>query len=197
MEGRLRENRQEVSTPPWQRVRLLTSFLILMIPVFVLSLASSLLWRAIARATPETFDDIHFWFYFFDVGREINVPTWFSAGLWIVIGLLAGYYSRRAARFRVSWGFFSFLAIFLSLDETLELHERLDVIGAEMAKHLPVEPGFTWVLPGVLIAVVLCVASLLHLIEHRSVDGGTAYRLSRTRNRSETAAAIGFSSAQR
>jgi hypothetical protein len=227
----------------WRRMRLLKTFAILLIPVAVLSLASYLLWRAIAQSTPENFDDIHFWFYFFDVGREINVPTWFSAGLWSVIGLITGYCARTAARFRISWGFFSFIAFFLSLDETLELHERLDVIGAEMATYLPFDLGFTWVLPGVLIAAVLCaflvrlmlslpgtvklgllasgvvfvsgavgvetlsglvlaeqgfapsffvltlieetlemaglalaVASLLHVLEYRRVDGGTAYR---------------------
>ncbi len=227
----------------WRRIRLVKTFLILLIPVVVLTLVSYLLWRAIAQSTPENFEDIHFWFYFFDVGREINVPTWFSAGLWSVIGLITGYYARSASRFRVSWGFFSFIAFFLSLDETLELHERLDVIGAEMATYLPVDLGFTWVLPGVLIAMALCaflvrlmlslpgavklgllasgavfvsgavgvetlsglvlaeqgfapsffvltlieetlemaglalaVASLLHVLEYRRIDGGTAYR---------------------
>ena len=228
----------------WRPVSLKRSFLVLMIPVLVLSATSYLLWRAVALSTPETYEDIHFWFYFFDVGREINVPTWFSAGVWIMIGVLAGYFARHATRFRFSWGFFSFLALFLSLDETLELHERLDGIGNELARYVPVQLGFTWVIPGVLIAALvcalllrlvlslpravklglfasgivfvagsvgaeslsglaflnegaapsffvltvieetlemtglaLCLASLLHLLEHRSFERGTAYRI--------------------
>lgn len=237
------DDRPVATADQWRRVSLVRAFLVLMIPVTVLSMVSYLLWRAIAQSTPETFEDIHFWFYFFDVGREINVPTWFSAGLWILIGVLAGYYARHAIRARISWGFFSFVAVFLSLDETLELHERLDVLGNELARFVPVQLGFTWVIPGVLIAGVLCalllrlvlslprtvmagllvsgvvfvsgsvgaeslsgmalvngepapsffvltlieetlemtglalcLASLLHVVEHRRVDGGTAYR---------------------
>lgn len=160
-----RADRSAEATVPaqWVRIGLLKSFLVLMVPVLALSTTSYLLWRAIAQSTPETFPDIQFWFYFFDVGREINVPTWFSAGLWIGVGLITGYFARRAARFRVSWGFFAFLAFFLSLDETLELHERLDGIGNELARYVPITLGFTWVLPGVLIAAVLC-AFLLRLV---------------------------------
>ncbi|OUM42151.1 hypothetical protein CI784_10500 [Arthrobacter agilis] len=153
----------DVVVHEWRRIRLFRAFLVLMVPVTFLSVTSYLLWRAIAQSTPDTYPDIQFWFYFFDVGREINVPTWFSAGLWIVIGLITGYYARHAAQFRLSWGFFSFLAIFLSLDETLELHERLDVIGSELARYIPFTIGFTWVIPGVLIATVLC-ALLLRLV---------------------------------
>lgn len=163
MRDRTDEETTVAAIRTWQRIRLVRCFLVLMVPVAVLSGASYLLWRAVAVSTPETYADIHFWFYFFDVGREINVPTWFSAGLWIVIGLLAAYYCRHAVRFRSSWGFFSFLAFFLSLDETLELHERLDVVGNELARFLPVTVGFTWVLPGVLIAAVLC-AFLVRLV---------------------------------
>lgn len=154
---------RSVTSAAWRRLRLIRTFLVLLIPVSALALTSYLLWRAIAQSMPETYADIHFWFYFFDVGREINVPTWFSAGLWILIGVLTGYYARRATRFRFSWGFFSFVAVFLSLDETLELHERLDVIGNQLAPYLPVQLGFTWVIPGVLIAAILC-AVLLRLV---------------------------------
>lgn len=228
----------------WVRIRLIKSALILAIPVAFLSLLSGVLWLAIHRSTPENFERIHFWFYFFDVGREINVPTWFSAGLWILTGVVAGYFARKASRFRKSWWLFASVCIFFSLDETLELHERLDLIGGRIALLLPFEVGFTWVIPGIAIATVLvllllrlvlslppsvrngiicagavfvsgavvvetlggnwlnahgmtwhfflmvlveetlemagvalCLASLLHLLEYRRVDGGTAYRM--------------------
>ncbi|MBG6191065.1 biotin transporter BioY [Arthrobacter sp. CAN_A212] len=238
---------QPTGTSPdnaWVRIRLIKSTLILAIPVATLSFLSGVLWLAIHRSTPENFDRIHFWFYFFDVGREINVPTWFSAGLWILTGVVAGYFARKASRFRKSWWLFASVCVFFSVDETLELHERLDLIGGRIALLLPFEVGFTWVIPGIVIAAVLvllllrlvlslppavcngiigagvtfvagavvvetlggywldangmtwhffllvlveetlemagvalCLASLLHLLEYRRVDGGTAYRM--------------------
>ncbi len=228
----------------WVRIRLIKSALILAIPVAILSFLSGVLWLAIHRSTPENFERIHFWFYFFDVGREINVPTWFSAGFWILTGVVAGYFARKASRFRKSWWLFASVCVFFSVDETLELHERLDLIGGRIALLLPFEVGFTWVIPGIVIAAVLvllllrlvlslppavcngiigagvtfvagavvvetlggywldangmtwhffllviveetlemagvalCLASLLHLLEYRRVDGGTAYRM--------------------
>lgn len=232
------------STDGWTRIRLIKSTLILGIPVAILSFLSGVLWLAIHFSTPENFERIHFWFYFFDVGREINVPTWFSAGLWILTGVVAGYFARRATRFRKSWWLFASVCVFFSLDETLELHERLDLIGGRIAMLLPFDVGFTWIIPGIAIAAVLvllllrlvlslppgvrngiilagatfvtgavvvetiggnwidtngmtwhffalvlveetlemagvaiCLASLLHLLEYKRLDGGTAYRL--------------------
>lgn len=147
----------------WQRIRLFRCFSYLMIPVSILSFISGSLWLAIHFAGPANFQPIQFWFYFFDVGREINVPTWFSAGMWIIAATFAGYFARHATRHCKSWLLFSVVCIVFSLDETLELHERLDVIGNEISKHLPIDLGFTWVIPGTLIAVLI-VALLLRLV---------------------------------
>lgn len=147
----------------WVRIRFIKSTLILAIPVMLLSFLSGALWLAIHFSTPENFERIHFWFYFFDVGREINVPTWFSAGLWILTGVVAGYIARKATRFRKSWWLFASVCVFFSLDETLELHERLDLIGGRIALLLPFEVGFTWIIPGIVIAAVL-VLLLLRLV---------------------------------
>ena len=147
----------------WVRIRFIKSTLILAIPVTLLGVLSGALWLAIHFSTPENFERIHFWFYFFDVGREINVPTWFSAGLWILTGVVAGYIARKAGRFKKSWWLFASVCIFFSLDETLELHERLDLIGGRIALLLPFEVGFTWIIPGILIAAVL-VLLLLRLV---------------------------------
>lgn len=150
-------------TDDWTRIRLIKSTLVLAIPVTILSFLSGALWLAIHFSTPENFERIHFWFYFFDVGREINVPTWFSAGLWILAGVVAGYFARKATRFRKSWWLFASVCVFFSLDETLELHERLDLIGGRIALLLPFEVGFTWIIPGIAIAAVL-VLLLLRLV---------------------------------
>lgn len=153
----------DATADDWVRIRFIKSTLILAIPVTLLSFLSGALWLAIHFSTPENFERIHFWFYFFDVGREINVPTWFSAGLWILTGVVAGYIARKACRFRKSWWLFASVCIFFSLDETLELHERLDLIGGRIAQLLPFEVGFTWIIPGIVIASVL-VLLLLRLV---------------------------------
>ena len=239
------------SVTGWKQIRLIRTFLILLVPCLVLSFISGALYLALTRSTPETFNDIHFWFYFFDVGREINVPTWYTSVMWVVAGLVAGYFARKAVRFRLSWGLFAFVCVLFSLDEMLELHERLDVIGVELSKYLPFDLHFVWVIPGVIIAAVfvllllrmvlslpagvrnglilagivfvsgavgaeslsglvlasyeeappiffavtlleetlemsgvsLCLSSLLHLLEHRATDGGTAYRMAARKRR--------------
>lgn len=147
----------------WEQIRLIKTFLILLIPCAVLSFISGALYLALGRTSPETFDDVHFWFYFFDVGREINIPTWYSSIMWVVAGLLGGYFARKATRFRLSWALFAFICVLFSLDEMLEMHERLDVIGAELSKHIPLDLQFVWVLPGLVIAA-LFVALLLRMV---------------------------------
>jgi hypothetical protein len=147
----------------WRRISLWRLFACLMIPVVILVLVSGSLALATQWAPPESVETVRFWFYFFDVGREINLPTWFSAGLWIAAGILAGYFARRASRHRRSWALFCIVCLVFSIDETLELHERLDVIGAELSRYLPLQLGFTWVIPGVLIAGLIGL-SLLRMV---------------------------------
>ncbi|WP_051478922.1 hypothetical protein [Arthrobacter sp. H5] len=153
----------DAAAQPWRRIGLLKSAGILLIPVLVLSVVSGVLFFALDAASPESFDDIHFWFYFFDVGREINVPTWFSSGMWIVAGGIAGYYARQASQFRLSWWLFATVCVVFSIDEMLELHERLDVIGHELSELLPFNLGFVWVIPGAILALTV-VLLLLRLV---------------------------------
>lgn len=147
----------------WRRISLWRSFTYLMIPVLLLVLISGSLALATQWAPPESVETVRFWFYFFDVGREINLPTWFSAGLWITAGILAGYFARRASRHRGSWALFCAVCMVFSIDETLEMHERLDVLGSELGRYLPLQLGFTWVIPGVLIAGLIGL-SLLRMV---------------------------------
>jgi hypothetical protein len=162
------ENSTEVTAgrpqgTPWRRISLWRSFIYLMIPVVTLSLISGALAAGIKWSAPAHVETFRFWFYFFDVGRELNVPTWFSSGLWIAAGILAGYFARHASRHRRSWALFAVVCLVLSIDETLELHERLDGIGNALAKYVPVQLGFTWVIPGLLIAGLI-VLSLLRMV---------------------------------
>lgn len=64
---------------------------------------------------------------FFDLGVEGNAPTWFSAGLLLLVAVplavLAAAAESRGARFR--WGLLAVLATLTSLDEAVLLHERV------------------------------------------------------------------------
>lgn len=94
------------------------------------------------------------WFLF-DVGREHNVPTWFSSFLWAGLAAMAALGAAVTPRRRPAWVVLAAVAAFASVDEYAELHERLDAIGNEWAAILGWELWFTWVLPALpLLAVV-------------------------------------------
>lgn len=57
--------------------------------------------------------------------------------------------------FRRSWWLLAVVALLASVDEYLEIHERFDVPGDRLAALLPFDVGFTWVLVGAPIALVI------------------------------------------
>src|SRR5699024_4983199 len=85
------------------------------------------------------------------------------SGLWLVMGALAAAIAVARPALHRSWGLLAGVALFASVDEYLEVHERLDVPGDVLAQHLPVEIGFTWVLVRAPIALVVG-ALLLRLV---------------------------------
>ena len=108
-------------------------------------------------------ENLHVVFWYFDVGREYNMATWYGSGLWLLLGTLAAAIATTRPRFRLSWWLFAVVALIASIDEYLELHERLDVPGGWLADRLPFDVGFTWVLVGAPIALVIG-ALLLRLV---------------------------------
>ena len=108
-------------------------------------------------------ENLHVVFWYFDVGREYNLATWYNSGLWLVMGALAAAIAVARPALHRSWWLLAGVALFASVDEYLEVHERLDVPGDVLAQHLPVEIGFTWVLVGAPIALVVG-ALLLRLV---------------------------------
>lgn len=104
-------------------------------------------------------DDVHTVFWHFDVGREHNVATWYSAGLWLLLAAASVAVALARPRRRASWWFIAVVATLASADEYLELHERLDGPAQRIAALLPFDLWFTWVLVGAPIALV--VAALL------------------------------------
>ncbi|WP_263309639.1 hypothetical protein [Brachybacterium atlanticum] len=65
--------------------------------------------------------------------------------------------------FRRSWWLLTVVALLASVDEHLEIHERFDVPGDRLAALLPLDVGFTRVLVGGPIALVIGLL-VLHLV---------------------------------
>ncbi|GAA4407182.1 hypothetical protein GCM10023168_22940 [Fodinibacter luteus] len=94
------------------------------------------------------------------MGREGNLPTWWTAGLLLGIALFAALSAwgepKGVAR---SWTAVAVTAALLSLDEATRLHERMDRITAGLGISVPT---YAWVLPGVV--VLALVAATLFLV---------------------------------
>src|SRR5690625_4993391 len=135
--------------------------LIVVAVVIILIALASLLGHQ--RTEGRLSENLHVVFWYFDVGREYNLATWYNSGLWLVMGALAAAIAVARPALHRSWWLLAGVALFASVDEYLEVHERLDVPGDVLAQHLPVEIGFTWVLVGAPIALVVG-ALLLRLV---------------------------------
>ena len=93
--------------------------------------------------------------FFFDLGTEANLPTWWaSVQLWTASLLLARAASLRADRIGMWLG--GVLLALLSLDETTGLHERL--AAATRTGLLPVTGLWRYVLAPILLMAALGVA---------------------------------------
>lgn len=115
------------------------------------------------RTTGVLSQNLHTVFWYFDVGREYNMATWYNSGLWLVMGVLSAAIALARPVRRRAWWLLTAVALFASVDEYLEVHERLDLPGNRLAEHLPVDIGFTWVLLGGPIALVIALL-LLRLV---------------------------------
>lgn len=107
------------------------------------------------RTTGLLSQNLHTVFWYFDVGREYNLATWYNSGLWLLMGVLSAAIALARPAHRGAWWLLTAVALFASVDEYLEVHERLDMPGNRIAEHLPFDPGFTWVLLGAPIALMI------------------------------------------
>ena len=107
------------------------------------------------RTTGVLSQNLHTVFWYFDVGREYNMATWYGSGLWLMLGVVAAAIAVARPTHRRSWWLLTVVALVASIDEYLEVHERLDVPGNWIAERLPFDIGFTWVLIGAPIGLVV------------------------------------------
>lgn len=104
----------------------------------------------------------------FDLSKENNLPTYFSALLLLVasmlIGLIARFVRPSGVGFHRHWVALAVIFAYLSVDEIASLHERL---GEPV--QLLVEPGgmftYAWVIPG-MILLCLFVAAYIRFFLH-------------------------------
>lgn len=98
---------------------------------------------------------IHDVFMMLDGGRENNVPTWWNSMLWMLTGALAAIIALNARRMRLSWWAVAAVALFASLDEFVQLHERLDRLGFLLRDFLPFYVPYPWLVVGIPLALLL------------------------------------------
>jgi len=138
------------------------AFWLILVAVAIIVIALVFL-LAHQRTTGLLSQNLHTVFWYFDVGREYNLATWYNSGLWLLMGTLAAAIAAARPRFRRSWWLLVVVCLFASVDEYLEVHERLDLPANRLLERLPFELGFSWVLLGAPIAVAIG-ALLLRLV---------------------------------
>ncbi|GAB2607719.1 hypothetical protein GCM10027067_19120 [Pseudactinotalea suaedae] len=93
-------------------------------------------------------------YIYFDVTREGNVPTFWNAALLLLVGATAALVAYLTPGRAVGWWVAAAVATLMSLDETVQIHEHLNGLGNAIQAWLGVTfPTFTWLIPGILIAL--------------------------------------------
>lgn len=142
-------------TGAFRPVRVLRAWAPFAATALLISFIAGITWTGFLFTEGRTSENFHHVFYLFDVGREYNIPTWYSSMLWALLGLLALFIGSQARRFRASWILLGIVGLAASIDEYQELHERLDGIGFVLSEYLPFYVPFPWLTVGVPLAVVV------------------------------------------
>jgi hypothetical protein len=112
----------------------------------------------------------------FNFNEEQSVPTWFSAMLLAICATLLGIIAaaqRRAGGPYVWWTTLAFVFLYLSMDESLALHERLNRPVRDLL-HTSGALYYAWVIPYAVLAFLLGVFSIRPL---KSLSAETRDRL--------------------
>lgn len=151
---------------------------VLVILILLMGLVgASLQWYRFTYAPHRTFAML-------DLNAEANIPTWLSASLLLVVGLLAMLVAGASRHMRrvvwMGWALLAVGAMYISLDELAQLHERLG--GVEPP---PGQAGgifyFRWVIPALVMLPVVLILILPFLLSLPSrtrwllLAGGSIY----------------------
>lgn len=110
------------------------------------------------------------YFVAFNLDREHNIPTYFSALQMLLaaglLGLIAAAKFQVRGRFARSWAVLAIIFVYLAIDEVMTLHERLAEPIGEAVQVSPLLNFFPWLIaaiPLVLVFAAVYMRFLLHL----------------------------------
>lgn len=113
-------------------------------------------------------------FELFDVGKEANLPTWYSVvALLTCSALLAAVTvikKRLGEAYVLHWGVLSVILLLMSVDELSQMHEILgSMLKAALIEFGGFRPSgfifFAWVIPGAIFALVVALAYARFLVD--------------------------------
>lgn len=98
------------------------------------------------------------WMDTFNLDREMNLPTWYSALMLafcaILLGIIAAGKKTECDRFYRQWKLLSTLFWFFAIDEVLTLHEVLIIPEVANALRLPWFLHSMWVIPATILVAI-------------------------------------------
>lgn len=99
--------------------------------------------------------------HLFDLNRELNVPSWASSVLIVLVGgacVLMGLAERQQGGRAWPWWGLGVVFTYMSLDEAAELHGLL--ASDKLALPGMTGAGFAWIVPGLILATLVALAYL-------------------------------------
>ncbi|NJR47605.1 MAG: hypothetical protein HC775_18750 [Hyellaceae cyanobacterium CSU_1_1] len=97
------------------------------------------------------------WLDLFNVDRELNFPTWYSALMIafcaILCKIIATGKKQQGDRYTKDWQLLSLIFWFLAIDEIVSIHEIFIIPEVSQALHLPKLLYSAWVIPGTIFVV--------------------------------------------
>lgn len=114
-------------------------------------------------------------FELFDVGKDSNIPTWYSSVTLlmcsVLLAIVAVFKRSDGDPYTLRWGALSVILLLMSVDELAQMHEIMgSMLKAASIEYAGLHPSglvfFVWVIPGAIFALVIALAYikfLLHL----------------------------------
>mgnify|MGYP001794514810 CR=1 FL=1 len=97
------------------------------------------------------------WMKLFNVDRELNFPTWYSALMIafcsVLLKIIAIGKKQYSDRYTKEWQLLSLIFLFLAIDEVLSIHEILIIPEVSEALNLPWFLHSMWVIPGTIFVI--------------------------------------------
>jgi hypothetical protein len=94
------------------------------------------------------------WLNLFNVDRELNFPTWYSALMIafcaVLLKIIATGKKQQGDRYTKDWQLLSLIFCWLAIDEIVSIHEILIIPEVSQALHLPWFLHSAWVIPGMI-----------------------------------------------